>query len=119
MSAFGAKADIEWCCEESPLMTQSGRADEPEIRRTNLRCTYWHSHALEDCDALTTAQRRKRLRRRPETAVDVLPIVHHPHIPSWPMARSVCADVAAGWRNMSAAFYCLNCFQDCSILVMK
>src|SRR6516164_4187109 len=26
MSAFGAKADVEWCCEESPLMTQSGRA---------------------------------------------------------------------------------------------
>jgi hypothetical protein len=24
MSAFGGKADIEWCCEESPLMTQSG-----------------------------------------------------------------------------------------------
>jgi hypothetical protein len=24
-SAFASKADIEWCCEESPLMTQSGR----------------------------------------------------------------------------------------------
>ena len=24
MSAFGGKADIERCCEESPLLTQSG-----------------------------------------------------------------------------------------------
>jgi hypothetical protein len=27
MSAFGGKAVIEWCCEESPLLTQSGTRD--------------------------------------------------------------------------------------------
>jgi len=25
MSAFGSKADMEWCCDESPLLTQSRR----------------------------------------------------------------------------------------------
>jgi hypothetical protein len=25
--SVGGKADVEWCCEESPLMTQSGHPD--------------------------------------------------------------------------------------------
>jgi len=28
MSAFGSKADMKWCCDESPLMTQSGHYGE-------------------------------------------------------------------------------------------
>src|SRR5262245_7551079 len=46
MSAFGSKADMKWCRDESPLMTQSGRfqqidgliADHPP-KRTSLAIT--------------------------------------------------------------------------------
>jgi len=29
MSAFGGKADIEWFCEEGPLLTHSGHCSQP------------------------------------------------------------------------------------------
>jgi len=44
MSAFGAKADVEWCCEESPLMTQSGHNSHlpaPTREPQKWRCIPW------------------------------------------------------------------------------
>jgi hypothetical protein len=39
MSAFGGKADMKWCCDESPLMTQSGHSANPRsILRHDQPC---------------------------------------------------------------------------------
>src|SRR5262249_36557484 len=48
-------------------------------RRPDLRRTHWLGHAEEDHDALAAAARRERLVVA-EAAVDVLPVVHHPHV---------------------------------------
>jgi len=31
MSAFGSKADMKWCWDESPLLTQSGHSVGPNL----------------------------------------------------------------------------------------
>src|SRR5499426_623391 len=65
-----------------PVVLQAD--DDPALRRTrrpDLRRTHRLGHAEEDRHSLAAAARRERLVRNPEAAVDVLPVVHHPHVP--------------------------------------
>src|SRR5215470_4015256 len=50
------------------------------LGRPDLRRTHRLGHAEEDRHSLTAAPRRQRLLRVGEAAVDVLPVVHHPHV---------------------------------------
>src|SRR5271165_2225139 len=73
--------------------------------RAYLRGAYRLGHAVEDSHALSAAARRERLFGCTDTAVDVLPVVHHPDV-----SRRVDAEVglhlqaatyvAAGRRNL-------------------
>src|SRR5215470_11167376 len=49
--------------------------------RPDLRCTHRLGHAEKDHDTLSAASSRQRLGRRGVAAVDVLPVVHGPHVP--------------------------------------
>src|SRR5215813_3155500 len=49
-------------------------------RRPDLRCAYRLCHPVKDDYALAAAARRQRLLSVGEAAVDVLPVVHHPHV---------------------------------------
>lgn len=48
---------------------------------TNLRRPHRLGHAEEDHDALASAARREGFRSARKAAIDVLPVIHHPHIP--------------------------------------
>src|SRR5262245_40295604 len=63
---------------DSPFRHTTGRLVRP--RGPDLRCSHRLGHAEEDHDALATAARRERLVGAAEAAVDVLPVVHHPHV---------------------------------------
>src|SRR5262249_24565071 len=49
-------------------------------RRPDLRCAYRLCHPVKDDYALAAAARRQRLLSVGEAAVDVLPVVHYPHV---------------------------------------
>src|SRR5215468_7290369 len=49
--------------------------------RTNLRRPHRLGHAEEHDHALAATAGREGFRRARKTAIDVLPVVHHPHIP--------------------------------------
>src|SRR3954452_2486155 len=49
-------------------------------RRPDLRRTYRLGHTEEDREALAAAARREFLGRHAEAAVEVLPVVHDPHV---------------------------------------
>src|SRR5215831_2155825 len=51
--------------------------------RTDLRRTNGLGHAKENDDALASATSRSGLIRYVEATVDVLPVVHRPHIAGW------------------------------------
>src|SRR5499425_3683191 len=50
-------------------------------RRADLRRAHRLGHAEEDRHTLTTAAGRDRFCGAGKAAIDVLPVVHHPHVP--------------------------------------
>src|SRR5215471_21102537 len=75
--------------------------------RPDLRRTHRLGHAEEDRHSLTAAARRQRLVGGSEAAVDVLPVVDHPHVPGGSdreigLHLEPAAHVAAGWRDLVA-----------------
>ena len=79
-------------------------------RRPDLRCAHRLGHAVEDHDALAAAAGRERLVGRTDTAVDVLPVVHHPDVAcridgDIDLHLQAAAHVAAGRRNLVAGLH--------------
>src|SRR5262245_17997337 len=97
-------------------MTQSGRGEQPlrtllwRSGRTDLGRVHWLRHAVEDRDALAAAAGGECLGGCTVAAIDVLPVVHHPHSPSWAdgevrLHLQAATDIAAEWRNLVAGLH--------------
>src|SRR4051812_6391281 len=79
-------------------------------RRPDLRRTYRLGHTEEDRDALAAAAGRELLGRHAEAAVEVLPVVHDPHVARRPdreigLHLEAPAHVAAGRRDLVAGLH--------------
>src|SRR5262245_47358731 len=73
------RIQLDWCALPSANQNRSSGVLRLS-RRANLRHTHRLGHAEKDDDALTAAARRQRLLGVGEAAVNVLPVVHHPHV---------------------------------------
>src|SRR5262245_47905206 len=78
-------------------------------RRANLRRTHRLGHAEEDHDALAAAARRERLVGA-EAAIDVLPVIHHPHVARRCDSKvrlhlEAATNVAVGWGDLVSCLH--------------
>src|SRR5262245_36640484 len=74
-------------------------------RRADLRRTHRLGHAEEDHDALAAAARREHLVGGSVATVNVLPVVHHPHVArrrdsEVRLHLQAATDVAVGWGDL-------------------
>src|SRR5215472_12542186 len=64
------------------VLTSKRRSSLVRPCRSDLRRAHGLRHPMEDGHALAATAGRERFVRYTEAAVDVLPVVHYPHVPS-------------------------------------
>src|SRR5262249_47191264 len=112
MSLF-CSAPGAWLARADGLPVVRHADDDPALRRTrrpDLRCAHRLGHAEEDRHTLTTAAGRERLVGVSEATVDVLPVVHHPHVArrrdrEVRLHLQAATHVAVGWGDLVAGLH--------------